>query len=229
MDKVVAWGRGLACVLTLASLAACNSDHSSSTSSAQSAGTTGNDTPTHSQAANAAPEVEGTPGSQAVVGQTYSFTPTATDADGDGLSYSISGKPGWASFNASTGKLSGAPSNADVGSYEDIIISVSDGQNTSSLAQFTINVVQQADGNVTLSWQAPTQNTDGSPLTNLEGYRIHYGMESGNYTTAVTLSNAGLTRYVIENLASGTYYFAISAVSASGAESDLSGEASKTI
>jgi hypothetical protein len=164
-----------------------------------------------------------------VVGQAYSFKPTATDADGDNLTFAISGKPSWASFNTATGKLAGTPAAADVGSHEEITISVSDGQSTTNLAQFAINVVQQSNGSVSLAWAAPTENTDGSTLTNLEGYKIHYGTQSHNYSTTVTLENAGITRYVIENLAPGKYYFAISAVSASGAESDLSGEASKVL
>jgi len=176
-----------------------------------------------------APQIVGTPGTEVVAGQMYSFTPFASDADGDTLTFSITGKPGWAAFDATTGKLSGTPSAADIGSHEDVTISVSDGQSTTSLAQFAINVVQQANGSVTLAWAPPTQNTDGSPLTNLQGYKIHYGTQSHDYTSAVTIDNSGITRYVIENLASGTYYFAISAVSSTGTESDFSGEASKTI
>ena len=45
------------------------------------------------------------------------FTPSASDADGDTLTYSISGQPGWVSFNSSTGALFGTPTNADVGTY----------------------------------------------------------------------------------------------------------------
>ena len=81
-----------------------------------------------------------------------------------------------------------------------------------------------ASSSVSLSWEAPTQNNDGSPITNLAGYKIHYGTSSDSYTETVALSNAGLTRYVIDNLKSGTYYFAITAYNAQGIESSLSGE-----
>jgi hypothetical protein len=75
----------------------------------------------------------------------------------------------------------------------------------------------------------PTQNTDGSPLTNLAGYRVYWGPAVGNYTSSVTLNTAGLTSYVVSNLAPGTYYFAVSALNSGGLESALSNSALKTI
>jgi hypothetical protein len=75
-----------------------------------------------------------------------------------------------------------------------------------------------------LGWTPPTQNSDGTPITNLAGYKIHYGTTSSDYTQIIALQNAGLTRYVVDNLASGTYYFAISAYNSLGVESAMSGE-----
>lgn len=180
-------------------------------------------------ATNVAPQISGSPATEVVVGQSFNFTPSATDADGDELAFSIASKPSWASFDASTGHLWGTPAAADVGTHEEIAISVSDGAHTQALAQFAVTVVQQANGSATLAWQPPTQNTDGSALTNLKGYKIHYGTAPGSYEQTVTLDNAGVSSYVIENLAPGTYFFAISALSTNGAESDLSPEASKSI
>ena len=77
---------------------------------------------------------------------------------------------------------------------------------------------------ITFSWEPPTQNSDGSPISNLAGYKIHYGTSSSDYTQTVAVENAGLTRYVVDNLPSGTYYFAITAYNAQGLESPLSGE-----
>jgi len=227
MTMMMAWGRGIACTLLLAALAACNHDSSPASTAAQASSLPSGQSTVHPS--DAAPQISGTPGTEVAVGQSYSFTPKASDANGDSLTFSISGKPTWASFNTATGQLSGTPGAADVGSHEDIEISVSDGQDTVKLAQFAINVVQQSNGSVTLAWMPPTENTDGSPLTALNGYKIHYGTQSGQYTATVTVSNGGVTRYVIESLSPGTYYFAITAVATSGAESDLSGEASKTI
>ena len=82
---------------------------------------------------------------------------------------------------------------------------------------------------VTLAWMPPTQNSDGSPITNLAGYKIHYGTVSSDYTQTVALQNASLSRYVVDNLTSGTYYFAITAYNAQGVESAMSGEVTTTV
>jgi hypothetical protein len=82
-------------------------------------------------------------------------------------------------------------------------------------------------GNATLSWHAPTANADGTPLTDLAGYRIYYGTSSGAYSAIIDAGNR--TTYVINNLASGTYYFAVTAYNASGKESSYSSEVKKII
>ena len=89
---------------------------------------------------NNAPSISGAPATAVVVGNAYSFTPNATDSDNDSLTFSIQNKPGWASFSAGTGQLSGQPSADDVGDYSNIQISVSDGTDTASLESFTITV-----------------------------------------------------------------------------------------
>lgn len=84
-------------------------------------------------------------------------------------------------------------------------------------------------GAVTLNWTAPTENTDGTPLTNLAGYDIHYGTEPGDYTQSIPVDNPGLATYVVDNLMSGTYYFSVSAVNSAGTESPLSSEVALTV
>jgi hypothetical protein len=84
-------------------------------------------------------------------------------------------------------------------------------------------------GNATLSWIPPTENEDGSALTNLAGYRIFYGTSASNLSRQIDLSNPGITRYVIDNLSGGTWYFGIRAYSSLGTQSALSAIASKTI
>lgn len=82
---------------------------------------------------------------------------------------------------------------------------------------------------VTLSWQPPTENTNGTELTDLSGYTIHYGTQSQNYTSQIQVDNPGLTTYVVDDLSPGTYYFAISATTSDGFESSLSPEVSATV
>jgi hypothetical protein len=92
---------------------------------------------------------------------------------------------------------------------------------------FDPGVEEQGTGSITLSWTPPTMNEDGSPLK-LTGYRIYWGRSEGNYAHSVVLDNPGLTRYVIEKLASGTWYFVATALSGD-LESDFSNVFSKTI
>ncbi len=83
-------------------------------------------------------------------------------------------------------------------------------------------------GTASLSWVAPTTNVDGTPLTDLAGYKIYYGTSSGNYTSNINIGNA--TNYQVANLTNGLiYYFAVTASDTSGNESGYSNEASKTI
>jgi hypothetical protein len=84
-------------------------------------------------------------------------------------------------------------------------------------------------GNATLSWQAPTTDTNGAPLTDLAGYRIYYGTSATDLSDTIQLTSVGLQTYVIQNLASGTWYFAIKAVASTGVESAFSDVVSKTI
>jgi hypothetical protein len=101
---------------------------------------------------------------------------------------------------------------------------------STSLPAFSISVVAPpTTGSVTLSWTPPTTNSDGSPLTDLAGYRIVYGTASRTYTQSLTIGAPSVASASIEGLAQGTWYFAVKAYTAAGVESDLSNEASKTI
>jgi hypothetical protein len=85
-------------------------------------------------------------------------------------------------------------------------------------------------GSVTLSWQPPTENADGSPLTDLSGYNIYVGTTSNTYDyMEIRLDNPGLTAYVVDNLDPGTYYFAATSLNSSGVESSFSGEVVRTV
>ena len=83
-------------------------------------------------------------------------------------------------------------------------------------------------GSVTLIWQPPTENSDGTPLMNLSGYKIYVGTDSNSYDLReIHLDNPGLTSYVVENLEPGTYYFVATAINSAGIESPFSREVVK--
>src|SRR5690606_40909007 len=85
---------------------------------------------------DAPPVISGTPVTQVIVGNAYSFTPTASDPNGDALSFSVVNLPSWASFNTSTGRLSGTPQIQHVGTYGSITIRVTANGKTASLPAF---------------------------------------------------------------------------------------------
>jgi hypothetical protein len=157
----------------------------------------------------------------------YSFTPTASDPDGDTLAYTITNRPAWATFDGATGQLWGTP--GALGTTSNIVIRVSDGQATVALAAFSIAVVATSTGSATLSWTPPMLNTDGSTLTNLAGYRIYWGTAQGSYPNSVTLNTPGVTSYVVDQLTPATWYFVVTALNDRGAESPYSNVASKTV
>lgn len=76
-----------------------------------------------------------------------------------------------------------------------------------------------------LSW-TPPQNPDGSSVTNLAGYKVFYGNNSGQYGTPIIVNDGGISTYQVNKLSPGTYYFALKAFNTSGTESDYSNEAS---
>ena len=178
---------------------------------------------------NNAPSISGTPPGSNKVGEMYSFTPTASDPDGDSLTFNIQNKPTWADFDASNGKISGIPTLGDVGVYASISVSVSDGAASTSLPQFAVSVDQIGTASINLTWSAPTLNDDGTPLVDLAGYKIYYGKSSGSYTDQIRIDNPGLTSYVVSDLTPDTYYFAATAFNSSGFESRFSDESVKTV
>ena len=178
---------------------------------------------------NESPTISGSPASSVLQDTQYAFTPSASDPDSDPLTFSISGRPSWASFNSQTGRLSGTPDSADIGTYNNIVISVSDGEFTASLPAFSVTVQAIALGSATLSWTPPTTNTDGSTLTDLAGYKIYWGTTPGVYTSSVTVPFNNISSYVLENLTPDTYYFVSAAYDSTGSESDYSNMATKTI
>ncbi|EGM69340.1 putative Ig domain-containing protein [Shewanella sp. HN-41] len=112
---------------------------------------------------NDAPVISGTPATSVNEDSAYSFTPTASDEDsGDSLSFVITNQPSWASFNSSTGQLSGTPTNADVGTTAGIVIGVFDGTVTTHLSSFSITVSNTNDAPVISGTPATSVNEDSA-------------------------------------------------------------------
>jgi predicted small lipoprotein YifL len=179
--------------------------------------------------ANVAPTISGSPATSVNVGSAYNFQPAASDADADPLTFSIQNKPSWASFSSGTGQLSGTPAVADVGTYSGIIITVSDGITTASLPAFAISVNQVPPSSATLEWTIPTTYTDGTTITDLAGFHIHYGTSANSLVQQVDLGDPKTTTYVVQNLAPATWYFAVTSYTSAGAESPPSNVGTKTI
>jgi hypothetical protein len=177
-------------------------------------------------ATSSATRISGTPRTTVVARKAYSFRPSASGPDGATLSFSVKNLPSWATFSIATGQLSGTPTTA--GSYPGIVISVSDGQTTASLAPFTITV-SSSTGSATVTWAAPTENTNGTPLTDLSGFTISYGTSATALTQTVAVGSASASSYTIANLAAGTWYFSIKANASNGSESAPSAVLSATI
>jgi hypothetical protein len=173
--------------------------------------------------------IAGAPLTSWLQGRSYSFMPSAHDPDGKTLNFSVSGLPGWATFDSNTGRISGTPSAGQVGTYPDIVISVSNGTSLVSLQPFSLSIVAVAAGSATLSWIPPTVRTDGSSLTDLAGYKLYWGVEPGDAPNITTLNSSGIASYVIDQLTPATWYFSVTAIDANGGESPHSTEASKTV
>jgi len=100
---------------------------------------------------------------------------------------------------------------------------------TMTSAPLTQSGTSPSTGTVTLTWVPPTDNTNGTPVTDLAGYHIHYGTSQDNMTHVIDLASTSTTEYEVSGLAPGTYYFAISAYTTEGTESAESDVGYKTI
>lgn len=88
----------------------------------------------------------------------------------------------------------------------------------SATATFTVST---PPGTVVLAWNPESD-------TSVAGYKLHYGQTSGAYTSAVDAGTKAMA--VVSGLTAGTtYYFAVTAYTASGTESLDSNEVSYTV
>jgi len=114
--------------------------------------------------------------------------------------------------------------------YQYSIVAFDAANNTAGSSALSITTLNVTTGVATLSWTPPTANTDESSLTDLSGYKIYYGLSPDALTNSITVNNAGITSYVVENLTTNVvYYFSITAINGLNIESDLSNVTSKLI
>lgn len=176
---------------------------------------------------NRAPTISGTPAATGVVGVLYSFTPTASDPDGDALTFIVDNRPPWATFSTTTGKLSGTPTEPGVRS--ELRIRVSDGRGGEAVLAFPkLTILAAPGGSVNLSWTPPTTSCDGTPVTDLAAYRIVYGTSATALNRTIDVP-ASTTRYVVGQLPPGPWYFGVQSLNSAGAVCGVSPVASKTI
>jgi hypothetical protein len=178
---------------------------------------------------NQAPSIGGSPAPMAKQGTEYVFVPTADDPDGDTLTFWVTGLPSWASFDEVSGEISGTPDAGDLGNYSNITVGVTDGAANVLLSAFSVEVVATALGTATLSWEAPTTRSDGTPLADLAGFKIYWGMNQENLSNSRTIDNPGIATYVIDELTPARWYFVATAFDSAGIESSFSNIATKRI
>ncbi len=177
------------------------------------------------------PVISGTPPTSVMAGSGYAFQPTSSDPAGKLLSFSVQNKPAWANFSIASGQLAGTPGSAQTGTYANIVISASDGTAASALPAFSITVTSPpvTTGTAVLALTPPTQNSDGSAVTDLAGMRVYYGTAASSLNQVLDLPGTTAMTYTLGNLASGTWYFAATAYTSGGEESSPSATASKSI
>jgi hypothetical protein len=102
-----------------------------------------------------------------------------------------------------------------------------------TLIFFLILVATTFAGSAVLTWTPPTTNTDGTPITNLQGYKVYYGTTMGGaYPNSLTIANPSATTTTITGLASGDWYFVATAYKTAvsgGLESVYSNEVKKSV
>lgn len=172
--------------------------------------------------------ISGDPVPAVRVAQEYIFEPEVTSAE-QPVQFSIQNLPSWASFDEATGRLSGTPTSAEIGTYRGIVITATNSAASASLPAFDVAVTQIATGTAQVSWTPPLKNTNGSALTDLSGFQIHVGRSAAKLTRLVDVTDPSISNFLVEDLSAGSWYFAVAAVNSIGAQSALSAVRSKVI
>lgn len=126
--------------------------------------------------ANTAPVISGSPALSIAEGGFYIFTPVASDENADELTFSVINLPSWAYFDAETGTILGIPMANHIGLHQDIVISVSDGIASSSLAAINIEVT------------AVDSSTQSPLLGEITSYSVYMGVASNDLSSQIDLT-----------------------------------------
>lgn len=116
------------------------------------------------------------------------------------------------------------------GSYY-VVVSNAGSSVTSNTANVSVTPAIVTNGRAQISWNRPTTRADGSTLSagEIAGYKLYYSETSnGSLSPLVDLSSTELS-VVVDELAAGTHYFAMSTEDTNGLESSLSARFSVTI
>lgn len=96
-----------------------------------------------------------------------------------------------------------------------------------SLLLFPSFAFAEMDVNIDLNWAPPTENVDGTVLTDLGGYNVWYGFSQGGYTQSINVADNSATSFgfPVNGIASGTsIYVVMTAYDLEGNESAYSNE-----
>jgi hypothetical protein len=176
---------------------------------------------------NNPPVITSTPITQVDEGQVYIYQATATDADGDTLTYSLTQAPSWLFINSNTGYISGVAPSVTADTGFNVQLEVSDGVNPAAIQTFTITVLDVSAGNnVPVITSTPITSVDENQLysyqvtaTDADGDTLTYSLVSFPGWLSID-SNTGLITGTTPPVASDESYQVIVSVS-DGVDSDI--------
>jgi hypothetical protein len=96
-----------------------------------------------------------------------------------------------------------------------------------------VNAIARGDpvpgsGKAIVRWTPPTERTDGTPLSTVSSFKVYYGRSPSKLNRSFKVGGHQKSR-AIENLAPGTWYFAVTAIDEYGVQSARSKVGKKTI
>jgi hypothetical protein len=94
---------------------------------------------------NKSPFISGKPPAKIRATRLFSFIPSASDANGDAMTFSVLGQPAWTQFDTGRGRLYGTPGLSNIGVHGPVTLKATDTHGAFSTLKFTLNVVPDAE------------------------------------------------------------------------------------